>query len=143
MFTIFARMKWHRVGLDSLTSGFFGNPFLWEACYEEATNALNFWARFVHCGGTAVSNTNAQTLLKVVVNIPLEHESIFNLKRMEIFATVLLPDGHGFLSYIREHITCLNNYQRKRRNLVMTNVSRKGAKGAYHLQFLALRLSKY
>ena len=90
-----------------------------------------------------MSDTNAQALLKVVVNLSLEDESIVNLKMMEIVATVLLPDGHGFLSYIREHITRLNNYDRKRRNLAMTNVIRKGAKGAYHLQFLALRLSKY
>ena len=59
MFTIFASMKWHRVGPDSLTLCFFGNPFLLGACYEEATNALNLWDQFIYGGGTAIFNANA------------------------------------------------------------------------------------
>ena len=51
IFTIFAIMKWHRVVPDSLASGFLGNPFLWWACNEEATNALGIWAQLIHGGG--------------------------------------------------------------------------------------------
>ena len=35
------------------------------------------------------------------------------------------------------------HYDRKWRSLAMTNASRQGAKGVYHLQFMALRFSKY
>ena len=144
MFTIFASMKCHHVGPESLTSGFFGNPFLCGACYKEATNALNLQAQFIHGGGvTAVSNADLQALLKVVVNPPLKEESIDNLKRMEINATVLLPEGHESISHIQDHIDSFENYERKWRNLAMTNGSWKGAKGSYHLQFLALRFSNY
>ena len=144
MFTIFFSMKWHCVGPDFLTSVLFRNTFLWVACDEEATNSLNLWDQFIHGGGvTAVSDANTQALLKVVANLLLKDESINNLKRMEIVTSVLLPEGHGFLSHIREHITCFDNYERKWRNLAMTNSSCQGAKGAYHLQLLALRLSKY
>jgi hypothetical protein len=143
MFTIFASMKWHRVGPDSLTSGLFGNPFLWGACDEEATNALNLRAQFIHGGETAASDADAQALLKIVVNPPLEDESIDNFKRMEVAASVLLPAGHGFLIHLREHITSFTHYERKWRSLAMTNANLQGAKGALHLQFMALRFSKY
>ena len=123
MFTIFASMKWHWVGPDSLTSGFFGNPFLWGACDEEATNALNLGAQFIHGGETAASDADTQALLKVVVNPPLEDESINNLKRMEVVAAVLLPAGHGFLNHLREHIMSFGHYDRKWKSLAMTNAS--------------------
>ena len=42
IFTTFTRIKikCHRLGSDSITSGFIGNPFLFGACDEEATNSL-------------------------------------------------------------------------------------------------------
>ena len=52
MFAIFSSMKWHCAGPDFLTSGFFGNPFLWGACDEEATNNLNLQDQFIHRGGS-------------------------------------------------------------------------------------------
>ena len=113
MLTIFASMKWQRVGPDSLTLGFLVYPFLWNVCYEEATNALNIWAQFIHGVGTAVSDANAQAMLKVVANPPLEGKSIDSLKRMEIVTSVLLPKGHGFLSHIQDHIIRFNDNEQK------------------------------
>ena len=142
IFTIFVSMKWHRLTPDSLTSGFLGNPFLFGACDEEVTNALNLRAQFIHGGDTAASDADTQALLKIVVNPPLEDESIDNIKRMEVVASVLLPPGHGFLTHIREHIKGFDHCERKWRKLPMTNAALQGAKGAYHLQFEALRFSK-
>ena len=138
MFTIFSRMKWHRVGTDSLTSVFFGNPFLRGACDKEAKNALNLQARFIHGGKTEVSETDTQALLKLVVNPPLKDKSINNLKRMEIIATILISEGNEFFSHVRDHIARFNNYDQKWRNLAITNAIHQGAKGVYHLQILAL-----
>ena len=143
IFTIFVSMKWHRLTPDSLTSGFLGNPFIFGACDEEVTNALNLRAQFIHGGDTAASDADTQALLKIVVNPPLEDESIDNIKRMEVVASVLLPPGHGFLTHIREHIKGFDHYERKWRTLPMTNAALQGAKGAYHLQFEALRFSKF
>ena len=143
VFNLFTSMKWHRMGPDSLASGLFGNPFIWGACDEEATNALNLRARYVHGGETAASDADVQTLLRLVVKPPLEDESIDNLKRMEIVASVLLPEGHGFLTHLRQHIKRFSDYERQWRTLAITNASHQGAKGVYHLQFLALRFSKY
>ena len=53
MFTIFASMKWHYVGTYSLTLGFFGNPFIWGACAEEARNVLNLRDQLIHGGETS------------------------------------------------------------------------------------------
>ena len=142
MFTISSSMKWHRVGPESLTSGFFRNLFLWGVCNEGATNVFNLWAKFIHGGETSASNADDQAFLEVVVNLPLEDESIINLNRMEIVASVLLPKVHGFLNHIRDHTTSFNNYKKKWRNLEMTNASRQGAKGAYQIQFLDLQFSK-
>ena len=143
IFSNFTSMKWQQLGPDSVTSGFLGNPFLFGACDEEATNSLNLRARFIHGGETAASDADAQALLKVVVNPPLEDESIDNLKRMEVVASVLLPAGHGFLTHLRDHIKIFSNYERKWKQLAMTDAARQGAKGVLHLYFMALRLSKY
>ena len=62
---------------------------------------------------------------------------------MEIVTFVVIPEGHGFLSHIREHINSFDNYKQKWIKLAMTNASQQVAKGAYHLQSLALRFSKY
>ena len=143
IFTIFVSMKWHRLTPDSLTSGFLGNPFLFGACDEEATNALNLRAQFIHGGDTAASDSDTQALLKIVVNPPMEDESIDNIKRMEVVASILLPPGHVFLIHLRDHIQGFNQYEQNWRTLPMTNATLQGAKGAYHLQFEALRFSKY
>jgi hypothetical protein len=143
LFTIFTSMKWYRVGPSSLTSGFFGNPFLWGACHEEATTALNLRARLVHGGETAASDADVQALLKLAVNPPLEDESIDNFKRMEIVASVLLPEGHGFLTHLRDHIKGFTSFERKWSNHEMTNANLQGAKGVYHAQFMGLRFSKF
>ena len=46
-------MKWHRMGTESLTSVLFRNLFLWGACDEEATNALNLRDQFTYGGGNS------------------------------------------------------------------------------------------
>ena len=143
MFANFISMKWHRAGPDSLASGFFGNPFLWGACDEEATTALNLRAQYLHGGDTAASDADTQALLKVVVNPPLEDESLDNLLRMEVVGTVLLPPDNGFLVELRKNIKSFENYERHWRNVRMTDPTRQGAKGAYHLQFWGLRWSVY
>ena len=112
-------------------------------CDKEATNALNFQAQFIHRGETAASDANTKALLKVVVDPMLEDKSSENLKWMEVVASVLLPMGHGFLAHLRQNINSFSHYDQKWRSLVMTNVTREGAKGIYHLQFMALRFSKY
>ena len=73
----------------------------------------------------------------------MEDESVDNLKRMEVVASVLLPPGHGFLTHLREHIKRFTNFDSKWRKVAITNPAHQGAKGIYHLQFLALRFSKY
>ena len=62
---------------------------------------------------------------------------------MDIVTSILLLEGHGFLSQIHKHISRFDNYKQKWRKLAMTKASLEGEKWAYHLQFLALRLSKY
>ena len=143
IFSNFTSMKWHQLGPDSVTSGFLGNPYLFGACDEDATNSLNLRAQLIHGGETAASDADAQALLKVVVNPPLEDESIDNLKRMEVVASVLLPAGHGFLTHLRDHIKIFSGYNRKWKQLAMTNAAQQGAKGVIHIYFVALRLSKY
>ena len=143
MFTIFASMKYHQVGSDSITLGFFRSPFLWGACEKEATNALNIQDKFIHGGEIAVYYADAQAMMKVVVNISLEDEYINNLKHMDIVAFVLLTEGHRFISHIQEHITSFCNYNRKWKNLAMINTSQQRVKEDYNLQFLALWFSKY
>ena len=77
------------------------------------------------------------------MNPPLEYESISNLKRMEMVAFVILPAGHGCLTHLRQHVNSFSNYNQKWRSLAMSNATRQGAKGIYHLQFMVLCFSKY
>ena len=82
------------------------------SCDKEATNAHNFRNQFIHRGKTTASDADANALLKVIVNPPLEDEAINKLKRMETVASLLLPEGHRFLSHIRKHTTRFDNYER-------------------------------
>ena len=143
MFNLFSSMDWHRTSPSSLASGFFSNPFIWGACDEEARTALNLRARLVHGGDTAASDADVQAMLKLEINPPLEDESIDNFKRMEIVASVLLPEGHGFLVHLREHIRGFKNFERKWKALEMTNPNFQGAKGVFHAQFMGLRFDQY
>lgn len=104
------------MGPTSLTLGFFGNPFLLVTCVEGGTNAINLRAQVLHRGETVASDAGTHALLKVVVNLPLEDKSIDNLKRMAVVASVVLPQGNGFLAHLQQHIISFGHYNLKWKN---------------------------
>ena len=80
----FKNLEWARIDEDSLLSGFLSNLFLWGASDEAQLKALNKRATMVRSGDTAVSDADAQEILKVKVNLPMENQSIDNLCRLDV-----------------------------------------------------------
>ena len=143
MYRNFTSMKWDAVSPDSLNTGVLGNPFLFGPRDEEATNNLNARAVSLMGGKTAASDRDTQAILKMVVIPPVGHESIDHLKRMEIVATVLLPLGHPFLTWLRTHIKKFGNFSYAWEALLMSDTTFQHAKGIVHLQYVKIRLSRY
>ena len=51
-------------------------------------NLLNLRAEHMIGGKTAASNKDTQEILKITVNLPLDAESLPNIKTMEVYASV-------------------------------------------------------
>lgn len=143
MFENFTSMEWYRLDADSLTTGFFGNLFLFGKTNEEQQREINSQLRLIQSGSNSVSNADAKDILKLVVNLPSENKSGEVLKRVEILSSVLLPPLHPFHSYISRHLTEFENFFGHWEAHELSTPSLQAAKGVLHLQYLSLRVSQY
>ena len=71
---------------------------------------LNLQHELVKGGDTAASAADTAAMLKLSVNLPMADKSIDNVRRAEVYATVLLPDSHPFLKYLRGHIKAFKDF---------------------------------
>lgn len=136
-------LQWHRVHDDSLTSGLLGNPFLFGDSDEEQQQAINLQVNMMESGGAAMSKADAAALLALDINPPLEDKSVDNVRRMDVLCQVLLPAAHPFRIYVRKHLDELVSYMPKWEQMEMSHPALQPAKGVMHLQYLALRVSRY
>ena len=104
---------------------------------------LNLQHELVQGGDTAASAADTAAMLKLSVNLPMADKSIDNVRRAEVYATVLLPDSHPFLKYLRGHIKAFEDFLPVWETVKTSNPRLQNAKGVLHLQYLSLRLSKY
>lgn len=143
VFSLLTSWRWWRSHEDSIISGFFGNAFLFGKGDEDHQRVINTQVSLAQSGDNAISHADAKELLKLSVNLPTENKSIDNLKRMEIVASVLLPDKHPFLTYLRDHIKQFDSFQTKWEGLELSNPHLQAAKGVLHLQWFSIRADRY
>ena len=136
-------LQWHRANEDSLTTGLLGNPFLFGDTDEEHQQSVNLQVYMMEAGGAAMSSADAASLLKLDVKLPGENHSVNNICRMDALCSILLPNNHPFRTYIAKHLSALESYMPKWERMEMSSPLLQPAKGAFHLQYLALRVSRY
>ena len=136
-------LQWHRTNDDSLATGLLGNPFLFGDSDEEYQQSVNLQVAMMESGGAAMSSADAAALLKIEVNLPGENESANNLRRMDALCSILLPAAHPFRTFIENHATPFESYMPRWKRLEMSHPLFQPAKGVFHLQYLALRVSRY
>ena len=143
LFSNITTWRWWRTHEDSIATGLFGNAFLFGETDEEHQQSVNRQVGLVQSGEHSVSHTDAKDILKVSVNLPRENKSLDNLKRMEILASVLLPDSHPFLTYLRAHVAQFGDFLHKWEGVELSDPRLQPAKGVLHLQWWSLRSSIY
>lgn len=136
-------LQWHRAHMDSLVTGLLGNPFLFRDTDEEHQQSVNLQVSMMESGGATMSSADAAALLKMAINLPGENHSINNLRRMDALCAILLPALHHFRTYIKKHTKALDSYMPKWGRMEMSHPTLQLAKGKYHLEYLALRVSRY
>ena len=136
-------LRWDMISEDAITTGVLGNPFLFGDTDEEQQQAVNLRVNMMESGGAAMSSSDAAALLKMDINPPGENESIDNVRRMDALCSILLPDAHPFRTYITDHLAALESYLPKWKRLEVSDPSLQAAKGVLHLQYLALRCTRY
>jgi hypothetical protein len=70
VFENFASMECHHLDSDSVSTGFFGNFFLFGKANEEQQREINTQLHLIQSGHNSVSHTDAKDLLKLSVNLP-------------------------------------------------------------------------
>ena len=136
-------LQWHHVHEDSLETGLLGNPFLFGDTDEERQQSVNLQVGLMEAGGAAMSSADAAALLKMTISLPGENHSVDNLHRMDALCAILLPAAHPFRTYVAQHTSALVSYRPKWEKVEMSSPLLQRAKGIFHLQYLALRVSRY
>jgi hypothetical protein len=143
MFNNLLLMKWDAVSVDSTGTGWLGHTNLVGPRDKDATNALNVRAVSLMGGKTAAFNHNTQVILKMVVTPPVGDNSINHLRRLDISTSVCLPVGHGFLTWVRTHLSKFNSFHFQWAGLEMQDLTLQHAKGIVYVHYLKIRFSCY
>ena len=110
---------------------------------EERTSALNVRAASLMGGRTAASDHDTQAILKMNIIPPVGDDSINHLRRLEIVGSVCLPEDHGFLVWVQQHIKKFNNFCLHWTGLEMQDSNLQHVKGVVHIHYLKLRFSRF
>ena len=141
---LMTKEPWYRENTDQVDTGWFSNFLLHGATTEE------FEASVIELSARASDHQYAPLLddvaklLRLKVYLPTVHEVEFNLKRMEIMASVALPADHNFRTYLMNLIKRfdVHKFEFVRYNMY-SDVGNNAAKGIYFLEFLSLQANSY
>jgi hypothetical protein len=143
LFANFTSMRWHRQNENSLTTGFFGNLFLFGNTNAEQQQLLNAQVSLAQSGDQSISQADAEKILKIPIIVPLEEDSYINIERANVLASILLPPGNPFLIYIAKHYKAFLAFLPKWRSQELNTPALQPAKGIFHIYYLSLRASEY
>ena len=94
-------------------------------------------------GRTAASDHDTQAILKMTSIPPVGGDSIDHLRRLEIVGSICLPEDHGFLVWVQQHIKKFNNFCLHWTGLEIQDPTLQHVKDVVHLHYLKLRLSRF
>jgi hypothetical protein len=128
---------------DSLETGCLGNAFLFTDLDVEERQRINNQLQLIQSGGATPSLADAQSILKMKVNLPGADDSVRCILRMQAFFCAVLPIGHPITSFLAEHYRVMKAFDPGWAHHETSNPLLSPLKGVYHLQWLSLRLTQY
>jgi hypothetical protein len=88
---------------NSLKTGCLGNVFLFTDSDVEERQRINKQLQLIQSGGANPSLLDAQSILKMKVNLPGADNSVCCILRMQAFFHAVRPIGHPITSFLVEH----------------------------------------
>ncbi len=136
-------LQWAMITPDSLETGCLENAFLFTDSDVEEHQQINKQLQLIQSGGTTPSLADAQSILKMKVNIPGADDSVRCILRMQAFFRAVLPIGHAITSFLAEHYQVMKAFDPGWAHHETSNPLLSPLKGVYHLQWLSLHLTQY
>jgi hypothetical protein len=125
---------------NSLETGCLGNAFLFTDLDVEERQRINKQLQLIQSGGATPSLADAQSILKMKVNLPGADDSVRCILRMQAFFCAVLPIGHPITSFLAEHYQVMKAFNPGWAHHETSNPLLSPLKGVYHLQWLSLHL---
>ncbi len=103
LLTHLTSLQWAMVTPNSLKTSCLGNAFLFTDSNVEERQRINKQLQLIQSGGATPSLLDAQSILKMEVNLPGTDNSVRCILRMQAFFHAVLPIGHPITSFLAEH----------------------------------------
>ena len=143
LLTHLTSLQWAMITPDSLETGCLGNAFLFTDSDVEERQRINKQLQLIQSGGATPSLTDAQSILKMKVNLPGADDSVRCILCMQAFFHAVLPVGHPITSFLAKHYRVMKAFDPGWAHHETSNPLLRPLKGVLHLQWLSLRLTQY
>jgi hypothetical protein len=110
LLTHLTSLQWAMITPDSLKTGCLGNAFLFTDSNVEEHQRMNKQLQLIQSRGTTPSLLDAQSILKMKVNLPGADNSVHCILCMQAFFRVVLLIGHPITSFLAEHNQVMNAF---------------------------------
>jgi hypothetical protein len=127
---------------DSLETGCLGNASLFTDLDVEKCQRINKQLQLIQSGGITPSLADAQSILKMKVNLSGADNSVRCILRMQAFFCAILPIGHPITSFLAEHYQVMKAFDPGWAHHETSNPLLSPLRGVYHLQWLSLHLTQ-
>ena len=109
----------------------------------EERQSINNKLDLIQSGGTSLSLTDAETVMKMKTNLLDEEGPLLCVRREEASFCTVLPIRYPATSFISQYYRTMKAYNHGWCNHVTSNPLTQPLKGIPHLQWLSLRLTQY
>ena len=134
-------LKWENSHKDSLEHGL--NPFRFGDMEIEQAYQRNATHDLILQGNANPSLSDAAELLKSKVSLPTPDSSNRYIRRMQILFTVLLPVGHSYTKWLKDHYDDMESFRPVFAAYQPQDIKLTYAKGIMHLKHVSLESSEY
>ncbi len=132
LLTHLTSLQWAMISPNSLETGCLGNAFLFTDSDVEECQCINKQLQLIQSRGATLSLLDAQSILKMKVNLHGADDSVHCILRMQAFFCAVLP--HPITSFLAEHYQVMKAFDPGWAHHKTSNPLLSPLKGVYHLQ---------
>ncbi len=137
-------LQWAMITHKSLETGCLGNAFLFtDSDVEERQRINKHQLQLIQSGDATPSLADAQSILKMKVNLPGADNSVRCILCMQAFFCAILPIRPPITSFLAGHYLVTKAFNPGWAHHETSNPLLSPFKGVYHLQWLSLHLTQY